>query len=71
MSTEEEQLAFEELSKFDEFTIEQEPRSLFYKSEDRYDGAINAYKIKNKGHDLLEPVIFGKSNKVTKEATHE
>jgi hypothetical protein len=59
-------MTFYELGIYERFSIEQEPHSLFYKETNRYDGAVNAYKIKDENRDnMLEPVIFGRENKVT------
>jgi len=61
-------MTFEQLKMYDNFVIEEEPDSIFYKSEDCYDKSINAYKIKNKQKQdiycILEPVIFPKDYKV-------
>lgn len=59
---------FGQLKTYDKFTITEEPESLFYKDSDRYDGAINAYRIRGEYKDnILEPVIFGKNNKIKKQ----
>lgn len=63
-------ITFEQLKMYDNFIIEEESDSVFYKNEDRYDKAINAYKIKNKQQQnifsILEPVIFPRDYKVFK-----
>lgn len=60
-------LEFGELKIFDRFTIDKEPDSLFYKDEQRFDGAINAYQVKNRHQNkMLKPVYFSKSYKVNK-----
>lgn len=58
-------MLFHQLSNFTRFTIDSEPRSLFYKEGNNYDGSINAYKIKDvKNEEMLKPVKFPRDYKV-------
>lgn len=58
-------MLFHQIRNLSRFAIESEPHSLFYKECNRYDGAVNAYKIQDERNDeMLEPVIFTRSHKV-------
>lgn len=58
-------MLFHQLSNFTRFTIEAEPKSLFYKEGNNYDGSINAYKIKDlRNEEMLKPVTFSRNHKV-------
>lgn len=58
-------MLFHQLSNFTRFTIETEPKSLFYKEGNNYDGSINAYKIKDARNDeMLKPVTFTRNYNV-------
>lgn len=60
-------MEFKDLNIYDEFSIESEPESLFYKLENRYDGAINTRQIKSKhDDDMFKPVRFSESFTVNK-----
>lgn len=60
-------MQFGNLGIYEKFTIEEEPESLFYKIENRYDGAINARQIKSKYNEkMFKPVTFSRTFGVTK-----
>lgn len=55
-------MQFHQLNMYAVFKIESEPHSLFKKTEmNRWDGAINAYKIKDRFNEsMFKPVTFSK-----------
>lgn len=58
-------MRFHQIKNYTRFTIESEPESLFYKESERYDGAINAYKIKDENENkMLKPVTFSRDYKI-------
>ncbi len=58
-------MLFHLISNFTRFSIDSEPNSLFYKECNRYDGAVNAYKIRDRQNDnMLKPVIFERNYKI-------
>lgn len=60
-------MKFENLNVYDKFTIEKEPESLFYKLENRYDGAVNARQIRGNSEEMFKPVTFSKSYEIIHE----
>lgn len=60
-------MTYGELKIYDEFKTEKEPKSVFVKEENRYDGACNSHQLKSVFRDnMFEPTIFSKDYEVIK-----